>query len=740
MKRLGYSKFHRMGRLGNMLFQAGALWGMAKQLGYSPELPERWMYQGYFKHEFTVGEKLPFNKDVCEPAFEFVGLDWWRKSLEKNEPITSISGWLQSPMYWDNNRDYIKMLFELTDEFRHPLYLKYRHLYEADKETIAITVRVGEDYKRNGNYEILPITYYLGALMYKFPSWRNYNILIFSDDAEYCRNNFTHENMFVIEENDISQLYLASICKHFILANSTFSWWASYLSKGDGHTLYPSKYYKASLENTNLRDFWPPEWESFQYDYKFNLEDVTFIIPVKYDHDNREENLSMCVNYLNKHFITNIIVGEQGGTKFFDMYTSTPWIYHYMPFTYDEFHRTRMLNDMANESDTPYIVNMDADVFIPVLQVVLTMEQLRNEHAAMVFPYDGRFARVQREPFAHIMKRELDTGYFKGTFKGTRSFDPASVGGAIFWNKEDFIYGGMENEHMISYGPEDVERHNRFKTLGYKIVRIPGTIYHLDHFCGMDSGGGGNVHFDANHKEEARISKMNNEELLNELNGWEWVNRYLSGYYEEITEGSIRSAREVYKALARYPQTKTINSIIDVSGGAGGWWKGIREAGYKGVYHMTDWKVPKHKLLLAPEDYHEYDLTSGLQFPFSGKYDMAICMEVAEHIPAQYAKGLVQLLCNLSDRILFSAAIPHQGGNNHWNEQFQSYWGDIFKENGYGSIGNPTVRELIKNKKEIEPWFRQNIVLYIKGASFVPEDYVLPEMYTNIIGSLTDWK
>lgn len=730
----------RMGKLGNQSFELAALWGMAKELGYSPEIPLEWPYQEYFKHEFTVGEKLPFDNDTCEPAFEFIGWDWWKKSLKRNGDVLSISGWLQSSKYWNENREWARKLFEFKDEFAYPLIIKYRDILDANRETIAITVRVGQDYKDNGNYEILSITYYLGALFEKFPSWRNYNILIFSDDAAYCKLNFTHENMHVIEENDISQLFLASRCKHFILANSTFSWWASYLSKGEGYTLYPSKYYKHTLEDTNLRDFWLGEWEPFRYDYKMDFRDVTFTIPVTYDHPHRLENYDVCINYLYKHLLTNIFVGERALTS---SSFERDDVEHYT-YKYPTFHRTRMLNELANQAETPYIVNMDADVFIPVLQIYLAVEALRNG-ISMIYPYDGRFARLDRGLYMGKMKAELDCGYFKSgePIRGTRTIDPPSFGGAIFWNKEDFIYGGMENENMISYGPEDYERYHRFTHLGYKVVRIPGTIYHMDHWVGPDSGGGGNPNFDPNHREYDRIKLMGNEELLEEINKWPWVNHYLSGYYEEITEGSVRSAKEIFKSMniVYSPLVPEIKSIIDVSGGCGGWWKGIREYGYTGEYKMTDWRVPKHKLIVPRNDYAEYDLTNkdGI-FPFNKKFDLSICVEVGEHIPEEYASSLIELLCTLGHSVLFSAAIPHQGGSNHVNEQWGSWWADLFAKHGYYPL-RPLLRDYVRNVKDIELWYKNNIILYSpKAPPSKLEDYVHPELYTNIIGSLTEWQ
>lgn len=736
MKQITYSKWNRMGRMGNMMFELAALKGMSLRSGRFLYLPAQWIYQEYFQEHIPIGEPIPFDGDVCEPAYHFTGWEYWDKALSGDLERVSVSGWLQSEKYWEGYEVEVKAMFTFKEGFYGTLREKYEHILGNGKETIAITVRVGQDYKDNGNYVILPITYYVRTLYEKFKYWNNgnYNVLIFSDDLEWCKLNFTAENMYFAQEDGASQLCLMTMCDHFILANSTFSWWGAYLGrKPHSKIVRPSEYFKGYLlPMCDTKDLWPEDWEVVEAQAPIDLRDVTFTIPVHYDHEDRKQNLGVAIAYLRKHFATSILVGEQGSRMF------EQGEYDYIEFPYKEFHRTKMLNDMANEASTPIIVNYDADVLIPVLQTVEAVEAIRKRRAVMVYPYDGRFARVDRSYYP-IIRDELDCGYFKREtlFKGTRPIDPPSVGGAIFWDKESFIYGGMENEHMINYGPEDVERMVRFEKLGYAIKRIPGTIYHLDHWVGKNSGGGGNLHFDNNHKELNRIEKMTNQEMLEELNKWEWVNTYLSGYYEDITDGSVNSAREVYRVLRdRYSFTPA--SIIDVGCGVGGWWKGFREEGYTGEYKGIDYKIPKHKLLLPKEDYQEYDLrklyTTGRQ------YDLAICLEVGEHLPKECASILVHSLVSLGKTILFSAAIPHQGGTNHYNEQWQSYWAKLFANLDYHPI-TPYMSVYIRHDPNIELWYRNNAVIYRgHGAHNSVEDYVHPQLYTNVVGTLTDWK
>ena len=92
-------------------------------------------------------------------------------------------------------------------------------------------------------------------------------------------------------------------------------------------------------------------------------------------------------------------------------------------------------------------------------------------------------------------------------------------------------------------------------------------------------------------------------------------------------------------------------------------------------------------------------------------YDLALCLEVAEHLPQERAPGLIADLVKAAPVILFSAAIPAQGGTNHVNEQWPSYWAKLFRMHGYRAVD--ALRPLIRSSKNVAFWYRQNAVLYI---------------------------
>ena len=95
--------------------------------------------------------------------------------------------------------------------------------------------------------------------------------------------------------------------------------------------------------------------------------------------------------------------------------------------------------------------------------------------------------------------------------------------------------------------------------------------------------------------------------------------------------------------------------------------------------------------------------------------DLAICLEVAEHLTPAAGARLVKTLCSVAPVVLFSAAIPAQGGTNHINEQWQSHWADEFAAHGFDCFD--PIRPEIWNDRDVFPWYRQNILLFVSRSA-----------------------
>jgi len=215
---------------------------------------------------------------------------------------------------------------------------------------------------------------------------------------------------------------------------------------------------------------------------------------------------------------------------------------------------------------------------------------------------------------------------------------------------------------------------------------------------------------------------------------------YSKKFYEEQFKGSFRSAKIVLPIVLKF--LPEINSAVDFGCGTGIWLSVLKNLGVNEIKGY-DGSWAEKKLVIPSECYTDVEFDKET-IKVEKKYDLAMSLEVAEHLPKQNAKMFVETITNASDIVLFSAAIPFQGGTHHINEQWQSYWYDIFYE--YGYIGTNFLRKKILKEKKVAIWYRQNIVLYVKkeklGAISISEecfnnkqiDFMFSENCLNIMG------
>lgn len=213
---------------------------------------------------------------------------------------------------------------------------------------------------------------------------------------------------------------------------------------------------------------------------------------------------------------------------------------------------------------------------------------------------------------------------------------------------------------------------------------------------------------------------------------------YDDKFYREMDKFTANGARAVLPILKEVlPQ---LRSAVDVGCGVGTWLSVLRELGVDEVLGLDGPWVEKRYLRIPEDCFIECDLTNEVQL--DRRFDLAISCEVAEHLPEDSAKGFVNSLCRLSDFVLFSAAIPHQGGVNHINEQWPTYWLSMFEAQGYVALD--VVRKRIWNDSAIAGHYRQNILLFVKIERTADlclqlnlADTIPPERYLLTYGRLT---
>lgn len=184
---------------------------------------------------------------------------------------------------------------------------------------------------------------------------------------------------------------------------------------------------------------------------------------------------------------------------------------------------------------------------------------------------------------------------------------------------------------------------------------------------------------------------------------------YSGGFYDYIDAGSRASAQKVARLLLGEMQ---ISSLLDVGAGHGAWAAEWMAAGVPDVIAVDGDYVARDRLAIPADRFHPHDLSQPLQL--GRRFDLVQSLEVAEHLPEAAAEVLVDTLTGHGDLILFSAAVPHQGGEHHVNEQPLSYWRSKFATRGYAAYD--WLRPRIATDGAIMPWYRFNTLLYANEA------------------------
>jgi predicted glycosyltransferase involved in capsule biosynthesis len=258
---------------------------------------------------------------------------------------------------------------------------------------------------------------------------------------------------------------------------------------------------------------------------KLQLEDVTFIIPVKYDSEDRVKNLQIVLSYLNRFVTTNIIIVESMGTKMGNAISDLiePMNITYLNISYDgnKYWKTRSINEAFKLCKTPIFCVHDSDILLPIKQIEKTVELLRKNQAELLLPYDDYLREIGKDDKGFVLKsltKELDQF---GEFDLPNSGDKPP-GGCFFTTSKVFKFIGRANENFIGWGPEDQEIIERTKILQGRTGRVDGEIYHLYHSRTVENT---QFHdgFKANYVEFAKVASMNHNQLCKYMKTWSWV-------------------------------------------------------------------------------------------------------------------------------------------------------------------------------------------------------------------------
>lgn len=183
---------------------------------------------------------------------------------------------------------------------------------------------------------------------------------------------------------------------------------------------------------------------------------------------------------------------------------------------------------------------------------------------------------------------------------------------------------------------------------------------------------------------------------------------YGTTFYAERDTRTRHAARAVLGRVV--PMLPRFESAIDVGCGVGTWLAAATELGATDIRGIDGPWVDRSLLAIPGELFSSADL--GAPLDVGRRFDLAISLEVAEHLPAARAGDFVATLTGLADFVLFAAAIPHQGGVGHVNEQWPAYWAALFEARGWVALD--VVRPGLWSDGSIPFWYRQNTLLYAR--------------------------
>jgi glycosyltransferase involved in cell wall biosynthesis/SAM-dependent methyltransferase len=184
---------------------------------------------------------------------------------------------------------------------------------------------------------------------------------------------------------------------------------------------------------------------------------------------------------------------------------------------------------------------------------------------------------------------------------------------------------------------------------------------------------------------------------------------YDTFFFAKHVQASLASARVVLPLLFEHYRP---DSIVDVGCGVGPWLKCAQSLGVNRVLGLDGDYVDRSGLQIDESAFRAVDLSRSIDI--TERFDLAICLEVAEHLPFQRSETFVADLVSLSDVVLFSAALPFQGGTDHINEQWLEFWAILFRQHGY--VPCDFLRPRIWANPEVEFWYAQNIVVFCRRS------------------------
>lgn len=263
---LSFNYLGNLGRLGNQMFQYASLRGIAARRGYDFAIPPRQVFgniddnvRGSDTFIYDCFELCDSDKALSEYPRLSESTFGFDENIYYNCPDgIDLFGYFQCEKYFEHIEEDIRKDFTFKEDIRNISNEIFSQLF-GNQEVISLHVRRG-DYTTNPNHPTQSLEYYEKSLS-NFDS--DLPIIIFSDDPQWCDEQelFSPDRFFISEGGDTKvDLCLMTLCSYHIIANSSYSWWGSYLAKSK-KTIAPSDWFGEDLKKTkDTRELYRKDW------------------------------------------------------------------------------------------------------------------------------------------------------------------------------------------------------------------------------------------------------------------------------------------------------------------------------------------------------------------------------------------------------------------------------------------------------------------------------------------------
>ena len=261
---IGFNHLGRHGRLGNQMFQYAGLRGIAANRGFEFAIPPSNFKDEWHDHQLFEAFKLVGLTNICEVPGPYVGEQHFHYDSTLFSTIPdghNVYAYLQSEKYFKHIEKEIREDFT----FKNDVVKACKEMMDTVPNAIALHVRRGDYIENAANHPPCPKGYYDLAIS-QFDDKRT--IIIFSDDPEWCSTQFTDDRFLISEGGDnVADLCMMSMCSDFIIANSSFSWWGSWLSENPHKRIIaPDKWFGTGYtKNHNTSDLYCSNWEVLKH-------------------------------------------------------------------------------------------------------------------------------------------------------------------------------------------------------------------------------------------------------------------------------------------------------------------------------------------------------------------------------------------------------------------------------------------------------------------------------------------